>query len=420
MDGIDIDGTPFTVLMDRAMKLKTLQSKHERVKFDSYPSFYANTLFPNNNNDDAVIVDAARQLIRFDERLVIATRLKDEGNSAFHDGARQLIRFDERIVIATRLKDKGNSAFHDDARTKYEMAVSIFRYLVNTNAEWKTQGTIKDTDLREMEYKCQSEVEQDKLNAFLISCYNNIALVSNKLHDFTLAVLACDYSIAISSNDKAYYLRARARLGPKSSGAKEVMLARNDLTMALACNPTNAEAQKLLSRLDNDAREQRRKDKVAFQGLFNRGLIYEHDTTRNEATTTAATKKMPQDDVERDIILGRQLSQLYEERGMHKEKEQIEQSLKQYDHARSAVNDNSLDFRNPTKTMIDDANSMGVDLTDPTTIALLETLKDKQRLIIETKSDDGHSMKIRPRMTMVWQFLLLIVLVISIVWVVFV
>ena len=396
MNSIDIDGTPFSVIINRAMKLKTLQSKHERVKFDSHPSFYANTVFPNNNNDDAAIVSAKRQLPRFDERLAIATQLKDEGNTAFHDG---------------RLSD---------ARTKYEMAVSIFRYLVNTNTEWKIQGRIKDSDLIEMEYKCQSDGEQDELNLFLISCYNNIALVSNKLHDFTLAVVACDYSIAISNNDKAYYLRARARLGPKSSGAKEVTLAQNDLSMALACNPTNAVAQKLLSGLDNDAKSQRKKDKVAFHGLFTRGMIYDHDTRNDEATTREATGK-PQDG-ERDIILGRQLAQLYEERGMYNEKEQIEQSLKQYDHARSAVIENSLDFRNPTKLMIDDAKSMGVDLTDPTTIALLEKLKDadgKERLIIDTKSG-GQSITMRPRMTRVWMFLLLIVLVISIVWVLFV
>jgi tetratricopeptide (TPR) repeat protein len=395
MDSIDIDGTPFSVLINRAVKLKTLQSKHERVLFDSYPPFYANTVFPNSNNDD---VDAARQLTRFDERLVIASSLKDEGNVAFHDG---------RLC---------------DARTKYEMTVSIFRYLVNTNAEWKTQGTIKDADLREMEYKCQSEVEQDELNLFLISCYNNIALVSNKLLDFTLAVIACDYSIAISNNDKAYYLRARARLGPKSSGAKEVTLARNDLTMALACNPTNAEAQKLLSRLDIDAKAQRRKDKVAFRGLFTRGVIYDHKTTGSEATTTAAAEKIPQDNVERDIILGRQLAQLYEERGMPKEKKQIELSLKQYDHARSAVNDISLDFRNPTKSMINTAKSMGVDLTDPATIALLEKLKDtdgKEQLTLDTRSVDGQSITMRPRMTRVRQYLLIIVLVVGIVWVLF-
>ena len=95
MDSIDIDGTPFSVLMDRAMKLKTLQSKHERVKFDAYPSFYANTVFPSNNDD----VIGARQLTRFNERLAIATRIKDEGNIAFRDGRMS------------------------DARTQYETAI---------------------------------------------------------------------------------------------------------------------------------------------------------------------------------------------------------------------------------------------------------------------------------------------------------
>ena len=101
-----------------------------------------------------------------------------------------------------------------DARTQYETAITVFHYLVNSNTEWKTQG-IKDAYLTEIDFTCQSQEEQNQLNRFLISCYNNIALVSNKLDDFTLAVVSCDYSIAItnnggcSSNDKAYYLRAR-------------------------------------------------------------------------------------------------------------------------------------------------------------------------------------------------------------------
>ena len=200
--------------------------------------------------------------------------------------------------------------------------------------------------------------------------------------------------------------------------------------MALACNPKNVEAQKLLWRLDDDARKQRRKDKVAFKGLFDRGVIY--DDTPNGATTANAKSND-----ERDIILGRQLAQLYEERGMHKEKEQIEQSLKQYKHeAEIMVSTNDhvvnvcMDFRNPTKSMIADAKSMGVDLTDPTTIALIEKLKDADERIdqecVRNYSASNRSlsgkerlMTTRPRMRL-WKFLLNIVLVVvSIVWVLF-
>jgi hypothetical protein len=72
--------------------------------------------------------------------------------------------------------------------------------------------------------------------------------------------------------------------------------------------------------------------------------------------------------------------------------------------------------------MINTAKSMGVDLTDPATIALLEKLKDtdgKEQLTLDTRSVDGQSITMRPRMTRVRQYLLIIVLVVGIVWVLF-
>ena len=40
-----IDGTPFGVLMQQAVKLKTHVHKVDRVKFDRWPKFYQNTAF---------------------------------------------------------------------------------------------------------------------------------------------------------------------------------------------------------------------------------------------------------------------------------------------------------------------------------------------------------------------------------------
>jgi hypothetical protein len=166
-----------------------------------------------------------------------------------------------------------------------------------------------------------------------------------------------------------------------------------------------------------DARGQRKRDKAAFWGLFDRGVIYDYTRNNGETTTTttATLGKPRNDNDERDVILGRRLAQLYEERGMHNEKERIEQSLKQYE------NRINMDIRNPTRSMIADAKSVGVDLTDPTTIALLEKLRDdatslsnEERLIMDAKSN-GKSM-IRPRAG-VLQFVLIIILVIRIVWV---
>jgi len=156
MENIDVDGTPFSVLFDRAVKLKQLQTKNERIKYDSYPAFLANTLYEGEE------VAAARLLPTFAERLEAANDMKQEGNTAFRDGRLQ------------------------EALTKYETAVAIFRYLENTNDNWKKEG-IKDEYIIEKEHQGNNEEECKQLNKLLLNCYNNIAIVSTKLHDYSLA-----------------------------------------------------------------------------------------------------------------------------------------------------------------------------------------------------------------------------------------
>lgn len=117
MDKIDIDGTPFSVLMDRAVKLKTKQVGEERRRYDKMPSFYQHSIFPHED------VIAARNLDDFDARLAAAGELKSTGNSAFNEG-----RF-------------------GDALFQYEKALSVFRYLENSNPNWKNQvGSSRDVN----------------------------------------------------------------------------------------------------------------------------------------------------------------------------------------------------------------------------------------------------------------------------------
>jgi hypothetical protein len=338
LESIDVDGTPFSVHMDRAVKLRSVQSKHERLKYDAYPSFYAKTIFPNDD------VSNARRLGPFVERLAAANRMKEEGNFAFHDGR------------------------PSDALKKYEMAASVFRFLENTNPEWKSQG-IMDRFIAEIEYECKSEDERRELDRFLVVCYNNIALASCRMNIFSLAVDACDCAIAIDGrNDKAYYLRSRARIGPKSSGAPEETMARGDLLRALEINSDNREARMLLQRLSSDIKKQRADEKIAFGGLFGRGAIYETQVLheRIEAVIKRAEKDAL-DSRERDIILRRELARIYDERGIMEEKDRVERRL-------------NFDAKTAEKTPfvrdVDfDAKFMRVDLTDPQTDDLLDDEK---------------------------------------------
>jgi hypothetical protein len=109
MENVDVDGTPFSVLMDRAVKLKSLQMGEERLHYDTLPSFYQNSIFPH---DDVI---AARTLPNFNHRLAAAKEFKQEGNSAFGEG---------------RLRD---------ALSNYEKALAVFRFIENTNPNFKNE-----------------------------------------------------------------------------------------------------------------------------------------------------------------------------------------------------------------------------------------------------------------------------------------
>ena len=104
----EVNGIPFSILMSQAAKLKTAQAAPSRSKFDSFPSFYQHSIYPQEK--------------------VLLARKKD---------------FHERMIDAIGFKNKGNKAFKrgdfEDAITHHEMAIAVFKYLKNTNPEWQTE-----------------------------------------------------------------------------------------------------------------------------------------------------------------------------------------------------------------------------------------------------------------------------------------
>ena len=348
MENIDIDGTPFTVLMDRAVKIKSLQSAQLARKYNASPSFIQSSIFAS----DEVI--NARNLDSFTDRLGAAIAWKEDGNAAYRDG-----QFDEALE-------------------KYQMSLSLFRFVENTNPNIKNEG-IKDEYLKEIIYIPKSNDEQLQMEQLLVKLYNNIALTSLKRNDHRTAVQACDCALEVDcENDKAFYLRAQARLAPKNASATDEELVMMDLRSAVTFNPNNTQARKQLKELRLRVKSQRTKDKDAFSGLFNRGEVY--DANELDKEKEIRRKCRENDRVKarcQDVVIGRQLVQLYDERGMIEEKTKIEESLKSLDVASEQVV-NDFDFRNPTAKMVEDARAIGVDLYDQQTIEMLEQMREDE------------------------------------------
>ena len=102
-----IDDTPFDVIMQQAMKLKTEQLAVNRRKYDASPLWYQHSLF----SIDEVI--EARNTLEFTELHDYGVQLKEKGNQEFKEG---------NIL---------------GAMNEYEKALSLFKWLKPLRDDWK-------------------------------------------------------------------------------------------------------------------------------------------------------------------------------------------------------------------------------------------------------------------------------------------
>jgi len=203
-----VDGTPFSVILSRAVKLKSLQMAEFRSTYDSYPEFYRNTIF---SQDDIIHIRTKS----FQTQIDYANTLNDEGRDAF----------------------KRNEFLQ--AYAKYELSLSVFRYLHNKNSNWKNEG-IKDIDIEEVVYESKNEDEMNAVCSVCLKCYTNIAATALKIERYTVALEACTLALVMDpQNVKALFLRSKARTIPKYSGISDLKLALQDLDKALSINPGN-------------------------------------------------------------------------------------------------------------------------------------------------------------------------------------
>ena len=345
---LDVDGTPLGVMIERAAKLKMLQSSGERRRFDSYPATLQSTLY-----DEDIRVEHARKIVIFQDKLAVARAIKDDGNGAF-----------------------GQQRF-DDAIKLYAQALSIFHYLENENILWKNEG-IKDEDIVERRHDCDDDEDQKaQLREFMAVCYNNIALAALKTEKFEFALQAADCALEMNSRStKSLYLRAKARLENTTTCGheEEQSLARKDLLASIECDPENNAARKMLAHLNKRAMAQAKQDKETFGGLFDRGEVYVASGGSDIATQESdadATRE------EADILMAKRLVQHYDETGEDEKKHQLEESIERATQKPSpSVH---FDFRNPPNELLEDAKSHGVDLTDPATVNFLEELQEEEQ-----------------------------------------
>ncbi|KAH8050984.1 peptidyl-prolyl cis-trans isomerase [Aureococcus anophagefferens] len=246
-----IDGTPFGVLMQQAVKLKTHVHKVDRVKFDRWPKFYQNTAFIKDDQK------AERAIEDFDARMAVAQRYKAAADAHLRGG------------------DPMQAGMH------YEWAAGLFRWATTLDDNWRKKS-LDDEDILEESYDGDTPARREAIDAFKLACYLNIARAYFKQREPS------------SSGDDPRRARAETLLVAATAAAA----ARDDLDDA-ACErlmddlgKRKKQVRSLLAELRRLRQLGKAQDK-AYGGMFDRGEVYDGDETARRRLADAEDAKAP-------------------------------------------------------------------------------------------------------------------------------
>lgn len=162
---------------------------------------------------------------------------------------------EERLEKANKLKTEGTEMFkagmYEEAAEKYEEA-----------ADYAVGEGITGNFIPEEE------------RPLFVSCCSNAAMCYIKLNQWTEAIAACDKVLELDSeantNIKALYRRGLARLN--IGMLKESKL---DLLAAFNLDASNKDVRKALAKLKEKKEQDKKKEKAAFGGIFDKVDIYD-------------------------------------------------------------------------------------------------------------------------------------------------
>ncbi len=137
--------------------------------------------------------------------------------------------FNQKIIVCEYLKENGNFSFKmmdfEKSCHSYEQSLSIFRFITNSNKNWKNEGII-DEDLRYLEENGENSEEIEKIKRLKISIYLNLSLSYMKMKKFGYSIMASEEALILNGdNTKALYRKAKARISDINAGfLKELMV----------------------------------------------------------------------------------------------------------------------------------------------------------------------------------------------------
>ncbi|XP_031613381.1 peptidyl-prolyl cis-trans isomerase FKBP5 [Oreochromis aureus] len=151
----------------------------------------------------------------------------------------------EKLDLSAEVKNKGNQYFKAG---RYYQAVIQYQRIIS----WL-----------EIEYGT-GEVQQKKIQDYILTSHLNLALCFLRLKEFTQAVDNCNKVIELDeNNEKALYRRGEARLC-----RNEFSLALADFQQVLQVNSANRAARAQISICQSKIKEHHEKDKKTYANMF--------------------------------------------------------------------------------------------------------------------------------------------------------
>lgn len=361
-------------MLQDAVKLKSAQMGQKRKTYETWPFFTQHTIFHGEKENFA----AWRQL-PFDEKMVHSNEMKEEGNKLYRE------------------KDWSG------AIDKYEEACTLVYYCYSSDPGWrKNNRGIDDDVITLVDDKGSTEEDAKQQIKLRLTCALNIAACKLQLQKYDEVIAACTAALELDKRSvKALYRRAEARIRPNSSTAYDHDLAIQDLQKANKIEPNNTTVTSLLNELKGERKTQREKDSQTFEGMFDRGELYDGegdragcvpprpDGTDGNTINSAGDfdmqsiqqriETMTDDDpIEKRCKDAELLRDLYMRNGKEEEAKELNEKIKQ---AKEAMKNKeeapppTIDWEQPTPEMIADAKKHGLDLEDPLVKAELKRME---------------------------------------------
>eukprot|EP00928_Gymnodinium_smaydae_P071442 TRINITY_DN55022_c0_g1_i1.p1 TRINITY_DN55022_c0_g1~~TRINITY_DN55022_c0_g1_i1.p1 ORF type:complete len:481 (+),score=127.18 TRINITY_DN55022_c0_g1_i1:227-1669(+) len=352
-------------MLQEAVKLKSAQIGQKRKTYETWPFFVQHTLFHMEKEH----ITTARQL-PFAEKMEVAEKVKAEGNAAF-----------------------GNKNW-SEAVDKYEEAASLVYYCYSTDPGWrKNNRGIDDDVLVLVDDKGESDADAAAQLKLRLTCAVNIAACKLHLQKYEEVVSACTAALELDpKNVKALYRRAEARIRPARATAYDYDCAIKDLAVAHGLDPKNATVSRLLNDLRAERKVQRTKDQKTFTGMFERGEIYDGEgdpclgLARDHTGALDGAEDIrsridnitDEDSLEKRTADAELLRDLYMRNGKEEEARELNEKIKAAKNVLKEREVARFDWDNPSPEMIADAQSHGLDITDPLIVAELKRVEAEE------------------------------------------